>query len=170
MPNYYTPGAEGDRQWVVETLADGRYRATSPDGKTFEVDAFAPIAGRLHMMVGGESWDVDAREVDGAFHVQWRGLTAEVDVQNERQKRMSVAGVGGRRDAGPDLQSPMAGKVVAVKVGAGQEVQEGQVVVIVEAMKMENDLKAHKSGRVETVHVVPGKAVEIGDKLVTIVD
>lgn len=170
MPNYYTPGTEEDRQWSVETLENGNYRATTPEGKVIEVDAFSPIAGRLNMLIDGKAWDVDVRELADEYHVQWRGHSRNVPVLNERQKRMAAAGVGGRKDAGPNLQSPMAGKVVAIKVAAGDEVTEGQVVVIVEAMKMENDLKAHRSGKVESVNVTAGQAVEIGDTLVVIAD
>lgn len=170
MPNYYTPGSEEDRQWSVETLENGHYRATTPDGQIIEVDAFSPIAGRLNMIIDGKAWDVDVREINDRFHVQWRGHSREVSVLNERQKRMAIAGVGGRKDAGPDLISPMAGKVVAVKAVAGQNVEEGEVVIIIEAMKMENDLKAHRAGKIESVNVTAGQAVEIGDTLVTIAD
>ena len=170
MANYYTPGTEEDRQWSVETLEDGRYQAVGPDGKSYIVDAFSPVAGRVHMLVDGKSWDMDAREIEGELHVQWRGLTKNLKVLNEREKRMAVAGVGANKAAGPELLSPMAGKVVAIKAKVGDEVKEGQVVLIIEAMKMENDLKAHRTGRVESVNVSAGEAVEVGTILVTIAE
>ncbi len=170
MANYYTPGTEEDRQWSVETLEDGRYQAVGPGGKSFIVDAFSPVAGRVHMLVDGKSWDMDAREIDGEIHVQWRGLTKNIKVLNDREKRMAVAGIGGSKAAGPELLSPMAGKVVAIKAQIGDEVKEGQVVLIIEAMKMENDLKAHRAGRIESVNVSAGEAVEVGTVLITIAE
>lgn len=170
MANYYTPGTEDDRQWVVNTLEDGRYEAVGPDGKTYTVDAFSPVAGRLHMLVDGQSWDMDAREIEGENHVQWRGLTKTIKVLNEREKRMAVAGIGGKNGGGPELLSPMAGKVVAIKAQVGDVVEEGDVVLIIEAMKMENDLKAHRAGRIESVNVSAGQAVEVGTTLVVIED
>ena len=100
--------------------------------------------------------------------MQLRGESEHLYVLNERQKRMRIAGAAARGAGGPDLCSPMAGKVVAVCCEQGQQVDEGETVVIVEAMKMENDLKAHLSGAISAVHVAEGDAVEIGDVLVSI--
>jgi len=170
MPNYFVSGEEEDRVWRVETLGEGRYEVTSPSGKVHQVDGFSPDAGRLHMMLGQDSWDLDVRtDQKHNYQVQWRGQVFDFEVLNERQKRMEAAS-GGKRDAGPELLSPMAGKVVAVQTSPGAVVAEGQVLMIVEAMKMENDLKAHKAGTISEVRVVEGQTVEIGDVLITIAD
>jgi len=66
------------------------------------------------------------------------------------------------------VNSPMPGKVVKVFVKVGDEVSEGQAVVVVEAMKMENELKAPKAGKVTEVTAREGTAVENGSKLVVI--
>ena len=171
MPNYFVMDGEEERAFVVESLPDGRYWIKKPNGDEVIVDAFSPQDGRLHLLTeGGQSHDFAVREADGDYTVQIRGVDTHVEVLNERQKRMRAAGVGGRGAAGPDLVSPMAGKVVAVQVHDGQVVEEGSVVVIVEAMKMENDLKAHKSGKVSRIAVTAGQAVEIGDVLISIED
>ena len=170
MPSYFiTNGDEEDsRCFEVETLEDGRYKIVTPDNEELIVDAYSPLEGRLQMLVGEQSYDVDVREKDKDFAVQLRGESEHVTVLNERQKRMRVAGVGARGVGGPDLVSPMAGKIVALECAEGDQVDEGECVVIVEAMKMENDLKAHIAGTISTVHVGPGDAVEIGDVLVSI--
>jgi biotin carboxyl carrier protein len=178
MPAYFitngseTADADGEelaaRCFEVETLEDGSYKVVTPDGKELTIDAYAPLAGRLQMIVEGASFDVDVRAKDSEHTVQLRGEIHHIDVLNERQKRMRVAGVGARGAGGPDLVSPMAGKVVALSCAEGDEVEEGECVVIVEAMKMENDLKAHISGTISTIHVSEGDAVEIGDALVSI--
>lgn len=66
------------------------------------------------------------------------------------------------------MSTQMPGVVVRLLVEAGQEVTEGQAVVVVEAMKMENEFKAPVAGTVETLHVAPGDPVDSGAALVTI--
>ena len=66
------------------------------------------------------------------------------------------------------VQSPMPGKVVKVLVAVGDEVKTGQGVVVVEAMKMENELKSPKDGKIKAVSVKEGQAVEAGQSLVTL--
>jgi biotin carboxyl carrier protein len=175
MPAYFiTNDADtGDdeqeaRCFEVETLDDGSYRVVTPEGNEITVDAYAPMVGRLQMIVDGASFDADVRAKDSLHTVQLRGETHQIDVLNERQRRMRVAGVGARGAGGPDLVSPMAGKIVALSCAEGDDVEQGECVVIVEAMKMENDLKAHITGTVTTIHVSEGDAVEIGDALVSI--
>ena len=86
----------------------------------------------------------------------------QVEVLDERRSRMrSVA--GRLTTTGPQIVvAPMPGKVVRILVKAGDEVKEGQGLLVVEAMKMENELKAAKAGRVKQVAVLEGVAVEGG--------
>jgi acetyl-CoA/propionyl-CoA carboxylase biotin carboxyl carrier protein len=82
------------------------------------------------------------------------------ELVRRRCERTSAAGVGG---AGKDaVVSPMQGTVLAVEVAEGDEVQAGQVVCIVEAMKMENEVHAHRAGRVTELSVAPGQPVKTG--------
>ena len=171
MPKYFIPSdddAADERCFEVETLEEGRYRVRTPEGDELVVDAYAPEAGRLHFLVGGQSYDADVRPDDGGYTVQVRGEAHELSVLNERQRRMRIAGVGARAVGGPDLTSPMAGKVVAIHAAEGDTVDEGDHVIVIEAMKMENDLKAHIPGTVRQVAVAVGDAVEIGDVLLSI--
>jgi biotin carboxyl carrier protein len=172
MPSYFVPseGDEEPRCFEIETVSDGCYRVTTPEGEEFLVDAYEPEPGRLHMLMDNKSFDVDVRESDREFTVQLRGEKHHVTALNERQRRMKIAGVGARGGGGPNLESPMAGKVVAVHVAEGDDVETGDKVVIVEAMKMENDLKAHKAGTIAEICVAPGDAVEIGDVLLEIAE
>ncbi len=169
MPNYFVMNGEDEETFQVESLKDGRYRIVKPSGDEVIVDAFSPERGRLHLLTeGGQSHDFAIREVEGDYTVQIKGVDTHVEVLNERQRRMRAAGIGGRGALGPDLASPMAGKVVAVSAKVGDVVAEGDVVVIIEAMKMENDLKAHLAGTIVGVSAAPGQAVEVGDVLVSI--
>lgn len=169
MPNYYVLLGEEQEDYQVVTLDDGRYRVVKPNGDEVIIDAFEPERGILHLLTeGGESHNIAVREDGGDFVVQIRGTDTRVEVLNERQLRMRAANVGGRGASGPELKSPMAGKIVAVAAAEGATVTEGEVVIVIEAMKMENDLKAHQSGTITKVAVEAGQAVEIGDVLVTI--
>lgn len=173
MPEYFVLNGDGDEDdpsYTVETIDDDTYRVETPDGEEYVVEAFEPESGRLHMLRGAESHDVDVTENEDTFEIAIEGRRHFFDVLNERQKRMRVAGVGGRGPDGPDLVSPMAGTVVDITADHESAVEEGETVVIVEAMKMENDLKAHKSGVMAEVHVAVGDSVEIGDALVSIGD
>ena len=170
MPNYFIPDGDDEREFPVETQNDGRYEVTTPDGDTFVVEAYEPEAGRLHLLRDGESHDVEIREVDASYDVKQDGQRHQIEVLNERELRMLKAGVGAAGGGGPDLESPIAGTVVETIAAEGDDVDKGETVVIVEAMKMENDLKAHKAGAISAVQVESGDSVEIGDTLVSIGD
>jgi biotin carboxyl carrier protein len=103
--------------------------------------------------LGGHRWRVNGREVES------RVLT-------ELEHRFAGFGAGEDDEAAHRLEVPMPGKVVRVLVAPGDEVAKGQGVVIVEAMKMENELKAPRAARVAAVHVQEGQGVEKGTLLV----
>ena len=170
MPEYFVTGADGElRRYEIETTADGRYAVRTPDGRELSVDAYAPGEGLLHVLAEGHARDLVVHAGDGEEWVV--DVAAErhvVEVLNARAKRMRAAGVGGSRAGGPELKSPMAGKVVAWLVDAGAQVEEGQPILVVEAMKMENELKAHISGALVEFPVPVGQNVEIGDVLARI--
>ncbi len=122
------------------------------------------------MLTGSQGHDVDLRQGDdpGDWTVTLGGERHNVTVWNERQVRMRKAGVGAGRALAPELKSPMAGKVVAIEVEVGQAVTQGGLALIVEAMKMENDLKVHIDGVVTVVAVSAGDTVNLGDVIVEI--
>jgi acetyl-CoA/propionyl-CoA carboxylase biotin carboxyl carrier protein len=109
-------------------------------------------------------------EVDGRrFEVRLlRPEPAFADLARRRRERSRSRGAAGAgRDA---VVSPMQGTVLAVEVSEGDEVEAGQVICIVEAMKMENEIAAHRSGRVTELAVEPGQAVSSGQAICVIVD
>jgi acetyl-CoA/propionyl-CoA/long-chain acyl-CoA carboxylase, biotin carboxylase, biotin carboxyl carrier protein len=79
--------------------------------------------------------------------------------RRRHERERARAGGGAGKDA---VVSPMQGTVLAVEVAEGDEVQAGQVICIVEAMKMENEVHAHRAGRVAELSVSPGQAVKTG--------
>lgn len=102
---------------------------------------------------------------------QWRaerfGERWEVEVVDERTRHIrSLAGPGRKASGPPVLRAPMPGLVVRVPIAVGDQVASGAGIVVLEAMKMENELRVQAGGKVSAVHIKPGQAVEKGQVLV----
>jgi pyruvate carboxylase subunit B len=101
------------------------------------------------------------RSAPGHWELQLRGWRLAAEVVDERTLRIRELTGAAAAAAGPrPVRAPMPGLVVRVEVAEGDEVKPGQGLVIVEAMKMENELRAEIAGRVQAVHVQAGQAVE----------
>ena len=154
-------GVERDIE-IVE-IGPERYRLTM-DGRSFEVDAHAINETTLSLFLDDHAYNIESeRTADGAQNLLVRGELVNVDVLDLRKVRLrrvqeSVVGAGGPAE----ITSPMPGKVVAVLVKEGQEVAEGQGLVVVEAMKMENELRAPRAGTVASLKAKEGAAVDGG--------
>jgi len=155
----------------------GRKHAASIMADTVELDGRAHTArmgavgtSPLRIMVlDGKSYEVVA--VPGGERGKWRlamgGEHFEVDVVDERQYAIrAMLGRSGPAPAGGKIKAPMPGLVVRVLVEEGQMVPAGAGIVVVEAMKMENELTATAAAVVKKVLVVPGAAVDKGQVLV----
>jgi biotin carboxyl carrier protein len=101
-------------------------------------------------------------------YVLWvDGHLYDVEALDERTRAIRDLSSRGARTAGPaPLVAPMPGLIVRVNVQVGDTIQPGAAIVVMEAMKMENELHAHSAGRVSAVRVQPGAAVEKGAVLV----
>ena len=133
----------------------------------------APLPGTplYHLLLGGESWTVAAQplEGDGQWAMGVVGERMEVAVHDEQSRKAEVVAAAAPGAAGPVVvRAPMPGLVVRVEVADGQRVDAGAGLVVVEAMKMENELRAPRAGVVQTVHVMAGQTVEKGMALVTL--
>lgn len=150
-------------------------RVTASDPPVVVVDGVAheviPVAGgRTHVRVQGEAAQrivtLDDRELPTAATLD--GVAVSLDVRTAqaaaRDAALSVGRTGGA--GGGLVKAPMPGRVVRVLVAVGQAVERGAPLVIVEAMKMENELLAVAAGVVRVVHVGEGVAVEAGQALV----
>jgi biotin carboxyl carrier protein len=96
--------------------------------------------------------------------LQLAGHAVLAEVIDPRKAALSLAG---GKDAGA-ISTAMPGVIVRVLVEPGQAVSEGDPVIVVEAMKMENELRAPRTGCIDAIHVAPGQAVEAGALLVTV--
>ena len=127
-------------------------------------------------LIDSHSYDVDVEKVgnvddtlNGRLKVRVRGRIVEVDILDERRRKMKEAASGVLGAAGlAVIESPMPGKVMTLLVAEGDEVTQGQGVVVVEAMKMENELKSPKDGVVVSIVCKEGQAVTAGAPLLSV--
>ena len=123
------------------------------------------------LIVDNSSYEVDVEERNGSYRILLLGELYTVQVDDERTRRAAQA----RPERQPSeeeevaIKSPIPGLIFDVTVKEGQEVQAGDILVIVEAMKMENELRAPRAGVIQATHVAPGDSVDTGRVLVTIV-
>ncbi|HXE58156.1 MAG TPA: biotin/lipoyl-containing protein [Gemmatimonadales bacterium] len=155
----------GEREVVVEVDGD---RVTA-EGRSY-VAHLGPIPGTplRHLLLGERSVELPVEPAGrGRWAIGLGGERREVEVLDERARHIRNLTGGGpsRRGAGA-LRAPMPGLVVRVAVTEGQSVAAGAGVVVLEAMKMENELKTAGPGVVKAVRVKPGEAVEKGQVLV----
>jgi biotin carboxyl carrier protein len=155
------------RTYVIEV--DGG--SVTVDGERFEAHAAAiPGTPLLHLLLGNDSWTVACQQLDGRrWALGAAGERVEVEVQDDRSKQIeALTGQGKKPAAAGVVKAPMPGLVVRVEVTEGQTVEVGDGLVVVEAMKMENELRATIKGVVERIHVKAGDRVEKGAELVTL--
>ncbi len=152
----------------IEPNGAGRYRLTIDGGTPFEVEAESK-PGRVHLIAGGRSvFALVAARGEGQ-HVHADGHDAVLRLLDERQRRLRARDAGGfAADGAQVVRSPMPGKIVAVLVKPGELVEAGRGLVVVEAMKMENELRAAGAGVVSAVRVAAGDRVESNAELVVI--
>jgi len=144
------------------------------DGTPFTAHlAAVPGTPLQHLLLAGDSWTVAVQTLEGSVPLRLAlgavGERLEVEVVDERTRQIQAL-TGARRDpgGGGTVRAPMPGLVVRVEVEVGQRVESGAGLVVVEAMKMENELRAQRGGVVSAVHVAAGQTVEKGAPLVTV--
>jgi biotin carboxyl carrier protein len=136
------------------------------DGRALEVDYRETGRGFASLLVDGRSHEVGISGQPGGYRVLVDGHDLLVELAPAAG---GAAAAPPRASVGPQrVTSPMPGKIVRVLVEAGQQVAAEQSLLVIEAMKMENELRAPCAGRVREAHVREGQAVESGALLVVI--
>lgn len=137
------------------------------DGKVWPVDVVTPSGpgGPLSVRVGGRVVDLTTEGQPPELGAIASGHRSYVRVESERQRAAAAAKKGASGGAEKIVKAPMPGRVVRLLVGGGAEVTAGQTLCVIEAMKMENEVKAKADCRVIGVHVTEGATVEANAKL-----
>ncbi len=163
--NYIT--TLGDKEFTLEVL-DKRH--ISVNGKVMEVD-FESISGQpvYSLLIDGKSFEAFVNPDEDQWQVLLLGRQYQVRVEDAREKRLRAAAGGGAEGGGDfQLKAPMPGLVVAVPVEENQPVEKGQVLLVLESMKMQNELRSPRAGKVQRIKVKPGESVEQRQILLTV--
>ncbi|MDA1312725.1 MAG: biotin/lipoyl-binding protein [Acidobacteria bacterium] len=158
---------------VEQTLELSGARAASSivsftlDSQAGQADIIPTGAAAYSIMHDGLSYQVTVHDgADGSFQVEVNGFAHQVEV---RDARRWIRGGGAAAAAGArKIKAPMPGRVVKLLVQTGDDVEAGQGVIIVEAMKMQNEMKAAKAGKVGRLEVAAGDSVAAGQTLLSI--
>jgi biotin carboxyl carrier protein len=163
-----------DQQRIVEiddAEESGRYTVRL-DGQPFEVEARLLCPGVLSLLIGGHSYRIvrenDAPATNGSeTAILLDGVRFPYRVEDPRSLKARRAHSGGA-DGPRVIKASMPGRVVRVLAAPGDAVEAHQGVVVIEAMKMQNELKSPKAGKVVEIRVASGDTVTVGDVLAVI--
>jgi len=154
-------------QWIPVTIKDDASRTvvSFEDGETLAVTSdWLPGRTHAHFLVNGRRIGVKVQAVNSAFRLRWRGIDEKVHVRTPRVAELArLMPVKLPPDTSKMLLCPMPGVITSIAVKEGDEVQEGQALATVEAMKMENVLRAERRGIVKKIAVEPGASLAVDE-------
>jgi len=163
----YVTTIEG-REYIVDIIDEHR---VSVDGEIYQVD-FMPVGDQpvYSLLVNGESFDAHVYPNEDTWQVLFHGSLLTATVEDEREKRLRAA-LAGKVAEHEDfhLKAPMPGMVVSIPVNEGELVQRGNVLVILESMKMQNELRSPRDGKVVRLRVKVGDRVEQRETMLSVV-
>ena len=136
------------------------------DGRAIDVDVVS-IGARTSARVAGQIVDLTTEGAPPDIGIVASGHRSYVRVESERLRAAEAAKKGATGGAEKVVKSPMPGRIVKLLVAVGDEVEAGKPLFVMEAMKMENEIKAKGAGKVLEIHVAVGDTVERNAKLVT---
>jgi biotin carboxyl carrier protein len=155
----------GAKTRVVELERDGSNYRVKIDGLPVNADAVQVAPNTISVLLDGQAFEVHVTPShDGTIKLQSgpHEFTAELrDPRAWQGRRHGAAEAEGRQQ----IVAPMPGKVIRLLVNAGDEVEAGQGLVVVEAMKMQNEIRSPKTGKVERLQVKEGQNVNAGEVL-----
>ncbi len=148
-----------NQQYVVDINHEGHITL---NGEVIHADMKPTLDPTFHsIIIDHRSHDVRINPEKQVYTVQIGGEIFEVSVEDERTKRLAGLKGGLGVDSGQVIiKAPMPGVIVDVPVTEGQEIAQGDVVIVLESMKMQNEFKAPRSGTVKAVRVAVGDPVE----------
>ncbi|RLD03392.1 MAG: acetyl-CoA carboxylase biotin carboxyl carrier protein subunit [Chloroflexi bacterium] len=156
-----------DKEFLIEIIDDTH---VSIDGKIVEVD-FESVESQpvFSLIVDGKSYEAYVYQGEEALEVLVKGRLYHSRVEDERERRLRAASGGGVAETGTfHLKAPMPGLVVSISVEEGQEVKKGDVLLILESMKMQNELKSPRDGVVGRIYIAAGDSVEQRKKMMSV--
>lgn len=149
----------GEQQYLVDVLEDGLVEV---DGVQYQVD-FNAIGEQpvYSLLIDGQSYEAYVNLSDNLWQVLLMGRLFQAQVEDERERRLRLA--AGSQVSERDefyLKAPMPGLVISVPVSEDQEVEKGDILVVLESMKMQNELRSPRPGKVSRLDIEAGDSVE----------
>lgn len=139
----------------------------SLDGKGIAAEVVEVRTGVFSVLIDGKVFDARVWSAADGAHIAIGGVEYQVQIEDPRQWRRGAAG-SSAMEGRQNVTAPMPGKVVRILVKSGEKIALGQGLLIVEAMKMQNEIKALKDGTVEKMIVQEGQPVNAGEVLAVI--
>lgn len=158
----------GEREFLIEIIDE---HSLLVNGVRYHID-FESVSEQpvYSLLLDGHSFESYVYPGDDALEVLLRGVHYQAIVEDEREKRLRSATRGGIAEhAEYHLRAPMPGLVVAIPVSEGQAVNKGDVLVVLESMKMQNELKSPRAGTISRQRVKVGDSVELKQTLLSVV-
>lgn len=159
---------DGRAEVVEITGADGRYRIRIGE-QVWEIDARRTPEGVYSLLVDGASYVAHVSEEAEVARVEVRDEAYVVRVEEYERHLIRTRGGAAGAAGGQTLTAPLPGRVSHVAVRPGDRVRAGDPLLVIEAMKMENEFRSGMDGTVAEVRIAPGQAVNAGEVLVVIV-
>jgi biotin carboxyl carrier protein len=161
----YDVNIEGKNYRLELNRADGRWECRL-DGHEVEIDAILPRRDVLSIIIGGEAYEIKRERTATDMHLWVGSVRYAVQLRDPRSLRSRASADDGK---GPrKLLAPMPGKIIRVLVKEEAEVAAGQGMIVVEAMKMQNEIKSPKKGVVRKMIAAEGANVNAGDVLAVV--
>jgi biotin carboxyl carrier protein len=158
----YEISIDGTNYRLELSQAEGHWTCRL-DGREIEVDAVLARPDVISLRLGNKAYEVKCERVGSDLHLWVGSVRYEAEVRDPRSLRSRARAVD---DHGPrKLTAPMPGKVVRILLHEGAEVVAGTGILVVVAMKMQNEVKSPKKGRIQKIVVSEGAAVNAGDVL-----
>lgn len=132
------------------------------DGRPVAVDFQRLSNGRLHaIMLDNSNYEFELVRNNGGFDIWHNNGQIRAEVSDEKSERFKkLMGASATKAKASALHAPMPGLVIKIEVEPGQHVKKGDGLVIIEAMKMENELKAHHAAVIKEIKIKPGQPVD----------
>lgn len=160
----------GDEFRTVEIIREGEKVLADIDGRKYELEVSEPEPNVLLMKLDGkvvEAFIEPGARLGETQTVTIRGQNIELRLVDPKRLRGSIRGDSRHRGAA-EIRTAMPGKVVRILLEPGAEVRKGDGVIVVEAMKMQNELKSPRDGKISSINTSNGATVGAGEVLATI--
>jgi biotin carboxyl carrier protein len=156
---------QGEREERVQVRRNGTGYEVTVGERTYQVDAATARAGLRSLRIDGSHHEVAVRQIKDSYWVSTPANAGAVSVTDPLTHLAAQSHSGKGRRRNEKVTAYMPGRVVAILAQEGDAVTAGQGIVVLEAMKMQNEIRAEHDGTLTKIHVQSGQAVEGGDPL-----